>query len=207
MTDAGADRASEKEDLADRFLHAWRRPPGRIFHGAVAAVALVTVIGATDPGLNGWALFAIFGWVTVVVVWLGRVALFGLALARKRAEGRVASFLLGPLIAVLAFAVVSGDIPLRARWAVGRSAFEDYIERPDVRPFSPESVRFDARERLGTYEVRRIEQQGDDWYFETGQGFLFTDYGFAFLPRGPEQQSPYLYQHLDGPWYVYSYSD
>jgi hypothetical protein len=90
-----------------------------------------------------------------VLVWLARAVYFIDARRRGQSEGQARRFLVAPLGGMLVLALLFLDAPLRARWALSRSAFEDVVEAPGQR--GP----VDQSQRIGLYQIRRVSRVGD----------------------------------------------
>lgn len=92
------------------------------------------------------------------------------------------------------------ELPLLARFAVARPAFERVIiERGEAGPGAP------CPAWIGSYRISGCRTVGSVTYFTERDGGFLDSVGFAYLPEGPEAAPPsstsITYGQLRGPWY------
>ena len=187
------------------------------FCGFTLVVAAAIVWSSTTPGTEmSAAVAALLGMLLVGLGWL----VLGAASALNAARGRPlpAPWALGlvPLILVVAIVVSLTSLPMRARFAFGRGALEDYATRvadeagasADV-PISQiprgseewDLLHPDPPGRLGGYTVSSVEVRADGVYLGVEEGWS----GFAWLPDGPPSSGVVSgsYRSLGGDWYAF----
>jgi len=172
-------------------------PPGRIFLSVLGAVGLLTCAAISAPG--GYFLVALvtaLAWCALGTIW--GVWLLVAVLQRAGREGlrrRWRQWLSVPAIALLVFANVALDAPLRMRLALSEPA----LRAAAVAVASGESMRPGW---YGLFELTTMERFPGGARFQVrSTGFLEVG-GFAYSPGAPP---PVLgsdrYEHLTGPWY------
>ncbi|MFI7284618.1 hypothetical protein ACIBOV_30605 [Micromonospora chersina] len=165
-----------------------------------------------------WA-FSVPGFVFLLV--LGLVHVLGLAavvwvvLVVMGIQRRQWSwwFLPAPVVVVLALALVVEGVPLQARWAMSRSAFERVVATvPTTSPVGAEWSRVPVPSRIGAYRIEAAYPVPGGVVFYEANGYMTDDAGFAYLPDGPTSdletpdfESP-AFKHLGGPWYSWTAS-
>ncbi len=180
------------------------------FHVILGVLLGIVLAAASGPEFALWGFLAVLAIGLCIFVW-GVVAL-GTVVRRLRGirTGRLWWFAIAPVAGVMVLGMLSTDLPLQLRWAVGRGDFEKVAETA-----APNLTRSQVRDMggsrtIGTYPVSRVYQQGDAVIFRTGAGF--ADTGFAYLPTGafPELEngnfeSPH-FSSIGGDWYTWSAS-
>jgi hypothetical protein len=142
------------------------------------------------------------------VVWGVRLVAYALARRRGRAEGRARWFLIAPAAGVLALTLILADVPLRARWYIGRSDFEAVVDEA----MEDEDYSSIESQRIGLYNITYVYRQAEAVIFYERTGVLSDDAGFAYLPNGPfpELENGGFerpeFRHLGGPWYAWTAS-
>lgn len=163
------------------------------------AAATVLTVAATFPrghfelALWGIGLFGLAG-----VAWLVSGVL---ALAVRRFN---VALLLPPVLFALMVGLDRSDLPLRARFAVARPAFENAVAaRGEAGPGAP------CPRRIASYGIGPCVTEGSITRFYTGGGFLDA-VGFAYAPDGVPAstggEGSVDYELLTGPWYTFSQS-
>jgi hypothetical protein len=148
------------------------------------------------------------GSLLVALVGFGVLLLTGAAwLVLVITDVAVSRFLLAATAAAVMVIVVGGsavaariELPLMARFALDRSAFEDVVAaRGEVGPDAP------CPSRIGTYRISACRTIGSDTYFTERDGGFLDSVGFVYLPEGPPADPPtstsITYSQLRGPWY------
>ena len=145
------------------------------------------------------------GLVAVVLVGLTGLAWFILAIT-ELAWRRIP---LAVTLTVVPLLVIGGagfaariELPLLARFAVSRSAFDQVIaDRGEVGPGAP------CPSRIGSYRIRSCRTIGSDTYFTERDGGFLNSVGFVYLPEGaptgPPTTTSITYAQLRGPWYTF----
>lgn len=192
----------------------FRRPPGLVFH-AVLVVALLLVLDAwSGPGVQLLlVVLLLYLCGATVLVWLVRLATFGWAGAHGRAEGRARRFLVAPIAGVLFLALLYTSVPLRFRWFVSRDDFESALDLAPPPTSKRRVVTFELPDRIGSYDIRLAQRQGDAviFYDDVGSG-LVDEAGFAYFPTGPfPELSGVVFENpqfrsLGGHWYAWTAS-
>ena len=167
--------------------------------------AVVSGIGATGtaavadsfPGGHFTvALFAVALFGLTTVAWLVAAVL---AVAARRFDPVL---VVPPVLLGLVIGVGLTDLPLRARFAVARPAFEEAVAaRGEAGSDAP------CPERVGTFRIFWCSTDGSITHFYTSGGFLDA-VGFAYAPDGVPADS-YLegamsYDLLRTSWYTFS---
>lgn len=169
----------------------------------VAVAVLVWDVSVPGGGFL-FALLAGCGLLALAAAWLVRA----LAHARARMSGGqerrgswrdVARFMVCPLALAAVWAAVAADVPLEARWALSRGAFEDVVDEPGA----------EGAGRLGLYSVDRVEREGSGTTFRvSGAGGMSGEAGFSYLPDGTRSAAVDRgYEPLGGPWYWWATAD
>jgi hypothetical protein len=176
------------------------RPPGVAFHLALAVPLVVLLVAGSVPaGDFGIAVLGVLALMVAGVTWLLRGIAYVDARRRGRAQGDPRWFLVGPAVAALTAVVAAVELPLQARWALSRNAFEDALQETPV----------EADGRIGLYDVSSVRAHGDATVFHVAaSGFMFESGGFAHIPD-PAAERPDLaertdYHHLSGDWYWFT---
>ncbi len=185
-------------------------PPRWVFHGVMAVAMAGFLYAVSFPGIA----FFLAGGTTLVllavaILWLVKV--LGYWSGRRRGEegSHGLRLLVAPLCGAILVISVWMDAPLRTRWAVSRTAFENLVKEVDSGRGGTERVPYG---RIGLYQISHIDpvEGGILFYEETGN--LFDDAGFAYLPQGP---SPSLangsfenpqWRALGNDWYAWTAS-
>ena len=145
------------------------------------------------------ALFAVAVFGLTTVAWLVAAVL---ALAARRFDPVL---VVPPVLLALVVGVGLTDLPLRARFAAARPAFEEAVAaRGEAGSGAP------CPERAGTYRVLDCETEESITHFYTAGGFL-DSVGFAYapdgVPAGPGSgDEAVYYELLVFPWYTFSRS-
>lgn len=174
-------------------------------------LAIAVVIGA-------WSAAATIAWAASypsadLVVGFGAVvlvALTGLAwLVVTISEVVLRGFALAMALTVMALIFIGGagiaariELPLLARFALARSAFDQVIaDRGEAGPDAPCPL------WIGSYRIRSCRTIGSDTYFHARNGGFLDSVGFVYLPEGepvdPPSDTSITYVQLRGPWYSY----
>lgn len=179
---------------------------------------VLNVVASIAAACLLWA-FSVPGFVFLLV--LGLVHVLGLAavawivlvvmgIRRRRWSWW---FLPAPVVVVLALALVVEGVPLQARWAMSRSAFERVVATlPTTSPVDAEWSRVPVPSRIGAYRIEAAYPVPGGVVFYEANGYMIDDAGFAYLPDGPtpdletaDFESP-AFKHLGGPWYSWTAS-
>jgi hypothetical protein len=120
----------EREELPPNEWFLWRRAPGALFHVAVGLLALSLLWVHSEPGVDllPWLTVVLLGCL-LVLVWAVRLLTFLLALTRGRSAGSALAWLAAPAVGVVVVVLVVAGIPLQARWAISRPAFDAVVEQ------------------------------------------------------------------------------
>lgn len=195
----------------------WLRPPGWILHLIHLAATVMLLASTSVPGSMFDLAIASSALLSCTsLVWAGRTVLYGIARIRGRASGRAASLLVVPLVWLVAAGLIVADVPLRARWALSRGAFEDAVA--DIGPADRDGAvsgdwhAVDVPGRIGLYDITAAYTVDEGVIFYEPNGAFIDDAGFAYLPGGPSDalengrfEMP-TYRHLGGDWYAWTAS-
>lgn len=180
---------------------------------AVLAAAVgggMVVWAASLPGSSILLLAGAFwAWVAAGLLWVG-LAVFRLGDHLRSRRPRPWWGIVAPVvIVVVSVGLTAVDAPLRARWAVSRSAFAAAADDTDRGSEADPVV---VPDRLGTYRVSGAHVLDGGLFFTTeGGGGLMSAEGFAHLPDGPSERHRTQYEGVtfralgDG-WYAWSAS-
>ena len=141
-------------------------------------------------------------WFVLAIVWTGWViyiaALHRLAFSRRE----VVRLLWAPLLGVIAVAVVESGVAFDARYAASKGAMNTVAREISAGSRSPQGI-----QRIGLWDVEKVERvRGGMRFLVDGTGFL-DPVGFAYSPRGkPPIIGEDFYEHLDGPWWIWTES-
>lgn len=181
----------------------FQRPPGRVFHAVLVLLGLVLLWAWSFPGFH-FVLIVLF-WPTLLAaaVWVIRGLTYLRAIERGTGAGTSRWFAVAPVGALLLLAIVVADLPLRARWATSRSAFDRAVD--DTLPVGSER-------RIGSFTITTIRRvEGGVLFYEKAGSFM-DDAGFAYLPGGPTPdlasgslENP-RWNDLGGGWYAFTAS-
>jgi hypothetical protein len=167
----------------------------------------VSLVLFSDPGGDfvaayAWVLFS----VAMFVAWL---VLLGITYQVARAShwsvprriGLMVGYMLPlPIAVVILVALLSNQIPMKARFALSEPALNDYVRT------HTDTGLDDKTERAGLYKIDFTYQREGCLILETA-GANFTSTGFAYctgdLPDEPDQASIEM-DHLTGNWWTYS---
>jgi hypothetical protein len=176
-------------------------------HGVVIIAGGMCLWSESVPGVVLWAWLLGHGLLLLTgALWLVLVVMD----VMRRGSWPRAVFLVAPLLVSLTFVALVAQLPLKARWAADRSAFDSSV-RPGL-PGGLEGVR-----RIGSmpaigYEITSVWRVPEGVLFKEANGSFFDDAGFAYLPNGPsvdmdqpDFESP-TFTHLGGPWYSWTAS-
>ncbi|MER6509173.1 hypothetical protein ABT158_20275 [Nonomuraea sp. NPDC001636] len=140
------------------------------------------------------------GWVLFGVPWL---VMLGGALFRRggavelRRQWRF--WVVPPLVAALAEALVYVGAPVRVRFELSRGSLEHLAQTVSAGT-PPEEQRW-----IGLYPVKYLEGSRGAFGFMIKDAGFFGSYGFAWSSNGePDIDAPGSYRHFDGRWYVWS---
>lgn len=166
---------------------------------AVAGATALTLAATYPRGHFEWALWGVGLFGLGVVAWLVSGVL---ALAVRRFS---VALLLPPVLFGLMVGVDRTDLPLRARFAAARPAFEDAIAaRGEAGPGAP------CPDRIGSYQVSSCVTEESITRFTTAGGLL-DSVGFAYAPDGVPAstgggEGSVDYDLLTRSWYTFSQS-
>jgi hypothetical protein len=197
----GATEDVTEEELAEFDTPFYRLPIGWIFHTAVVIMAALLVWSVSGPGFASvLGAAAAFSVVVLGAVWLFRALIYFAAGGRQ-----VRSFVLTPLVVVIAAVLVLSPWPAQARWAASRTAFDRLAA--DVAAGRPTAV----PGFVGLYRLDRVQPVPGGWVVSESVGNSpFDDAGFAYLPGGPTYDagrafgSNPQFRHLAGSWYSWT---
>jgi len=181
------------------------RAPWWALHIVTLAAAACLLWAFSVPGFS---FFLVFGAVPVLglagLAWVVWVVMFGVH--RRRWSW---SFLPAPMIVALVLALLAAGVPLQARWAMSRGAFEQAVA---TLPAGEDWYLVPAPSTIGSYRIIAAYHVPGGVVFQEANGNLFDDAGFAYLPEGPTPalengsfESP-VFQHLGGAWYRWTAS-
>jgi hypothetical protein len=126
-------------------------------------------------------------------------------------------YLFAPIAAAVLVGVVWADAPLRFRFELSRSSFDDAVARlPRGRRVDPTDEsnwkHLGGRRRIGLFQIMYAERVGEILLFFEETGDFLDDAGFAHLPHGPDPRlgNGYFenpqFTHLTGHWYSFTSS-
>ncbi len=148
-------------------------------------------------GAYTWGLLAVGLALVAAAVWLSLGVLC--VLARRFHPALVVPILIG----AVGLVAVRFDLPLRARFAVARPAFERVIlDRGDGGPEGP------CPGWVGSYRIQDCTTTGTVTLFRERDGGFLNGVGFAYAPDGhPALTAPeggaWLFTQLDGSWFTF----
>jgi hypothetical protein len=175
------------------------RSPG---HLVPVGAAAATLFLASAPGGDD-SFFLGLVWVPSACVWLAWMLWRSGGLKDgARVDGRsIVAWLVGPALAVLALTFAVLGLPLAARFALSRAAFEADA-RAALAASGPQQTPRPAY-WLGLYRVRRSVESGEVWYSVSGAGGVFGWGGFGYSPPGVAREDPWGRRDLGGGWFVW----
>jgi hypothetical protein len=157
--------------------------------------------------------FFLFAMASLVLGCFALLWILKLLAAVQRRDRAWIWFAVAPMCGVAVLALLVADVPLQARWALSRGAFEDVAESA-IAPAGGSSswAEVNVPERIGLYDVVSAVRVPQGVIFWEATGNFMDDAGFAYLPDGPAEveangsfESP-RFHHLDGPWYTWTAS-
>lgn len=174
-------------------------------------LAIAVVIGAWSAAATiAWAASYPSADLAVGFVAVVLVALTGLAwLVVTISEVVLRRFALAVTLTVTAGLIIGGagiaariELPLLARFALARSAFDQVIaDRGEAGPDAP------CPRWIGSYRILSCRTIGSDTSFHARDGGFLDSVGFVYLPEGvpvdPPSDTSITYVQLRGPWYSY----
>jgi hypothetical protein len=199
----------ERERPADLDAEVvWSQTP--LMVGLLALIpATLTIAAASVPGFSICsALLADALWAFLALGWIAAILVS--QRSRKNRAGRWMpwSWAIAPAILLLTVIVAASGVPLNARFALSRPAFEQLPNR---------ALSNEVTASAGMYEVCCFERTNFGYQFGVSEG-LNVVWGFAFspdgAPPGPDidsggdtnlQEGDNAYRHLDGPWYIWEF--
>ena len=153
--------------------------------------------------LLAWLLLAGYGALRLFL----RVVL-GMSYGVKlRGHKELAGWLVPPLLAVLAVAIVTNDVPFKLAFSASRAELETFAKSSINLPTPPPQFA-GVYSRVGWYTVgppEPLTAVGGVRFAVKDVGFISTA-GFAYLPVGPPRvnMDGAFYRHLEGRWYWYN---
>ncbi|MGW6913362.1 hypothetical protein ACWGB8_06000 [Kitasatospora sp. NPDC054939] len=111
---------------------------------------------------------------------------------------------MAPLVFAAAAVLVHVDVPQEARFAVGRSAMTSFADQALAEV--ARGGRLPQPERVGTYQVSKVEAVGTGLRLSVRNSGMFELTGFAYLPDGPpaDSRGGVTYTRRSGPWYTWT---
>ena len=162
-----------------------------LFTGAIGLASLLTLFEVSTPGLSVWALALALYWLALAIAWSW---MLGPGPGRRG----WAPWMFVPLVLVLGTVLlVKADAPLRVRFALSEPSLERYAR----------SVRndYDSDRWWGLYFVDDVEKiPGGARFMVTDLTMDWKSYGFAYSPDRVPDPEEGNYEHLKGPWYIWS---
>lgn len=155
--------------------------------------------------LVAW-LIAFAGGLVLGLVWL--CLCIGWLWERRgatKAEAQVRWFLVAPAMVLVALVLAIGQVPLKARWAVSRSSFQDAAHQAlEGRPDGLAT----EQQRIGAYWVNDVQVSDGIVFFVIGDGW-WAENGFVYVSdEAPDPQRARAAHGLDEPlgdgWFTYS---
>lgn len=187
----------------------WDGPPSWPWHVALA-IALVTYSWSRSyPGLalGAWGLSI----AVTVLLGLGWFAWL-LAWVRRTDHERAWRWGVAPVMVIVSVALTVSDVPLRVRFELDRSEFDELVDELEPAGSIDEWISLDVPDRIGSYDITMGYQVGSNVILYERNGALFDDAGFAHLPDGPDQrlgnsgfEAP-SFRSLGGDWYAWTAS-
>ncbi|WP_141715208.1 hypothetical protein [Micromonospora rhizosphaerae] len=117
-----------------------------------------------------------------------------------------------PAMAVVVLALLVTGVPLRARWALSRDAFETVVAELPQRRSATGFDRVRVPATVGSYRITTAYLVPGGVVFYEENGAFFDDAGFAYLPDGPTAslangsfESP-VFRPLGAGWYRWTAS-
>lgn len=180
----GAITSSAAHEGLGWWSRLWRGPPRWWFHVVLVPPTGWLLWSTTLPGTELGALVLSLGALLVLALSWGVRVLTYAAYPDRRPRSR-RWVLVAPALALAVMTALVVDLPLRARWALSRSAFEDAADRAGRSGQAPEQL----LGPIGSYDVIAIEVVDGAVFFHVLGGGLVDDCGFARLPDGrvPDQ--------------------
>jgi len=190
---------------ASRRPALWQRPPGLVFHLSLLLPAALLLLGPSYPSnasniaaTPNLTRFATVVSAPFVAVWVVRIATYLWALRNRCSAGSASWLLLAPAVLVIVVATAATDLPLRARFALSRSAFESVVaDSPvstrSISTSSPTAESIDMlitspddghTRRVGAYEVNSAYRYRGATVFEVMFQYC-PSAGFVYVPSGP----------------------
>jgi hypothetical protein len=121
-------------------------------------------------------------------------------------------FLVAPVLGMTLVGLYGTSVPLRARWAISKGAFERVALTAPPPTTTYDWQSFDVPRRIGAYRITSAARVRDALIFHEKNGAFFDDAGFAYLPSGPFSQlengsfeAPEFLSLGDG-WYAWTAS-
>ncbi|MEZ5282505.1 MAG: hypothetical protein R2770_18760 [Acidimicrobiales bacterium] len=179
----------------------WEKPPSWVFHLALAVPLVYVLWRYTLPGaVFGGELFWIGLMLPMGVGWLGWLIIWSANTPRQQAW----RWGIAPAMVIASATLAVSDVPLRVRFELNRSDFDEIVE--GLEPAAP----LELPDRVGTYEITGGFRSGANVIlYERNGGTLLNDGGFAYLPHGPDDslenddfESPKFWS-LGGGWYAW----
>lgn len=188
-------------------------PPARrsrvadwLFYSLVALACLGLLYVASLPGSPLiWLLPALGLWLAVGIVWLVRL------ISAIQRRSFTPSLVIAPLVVLVLVALFLSPLPLQARFALSRSAFEQA-----VRSLPENQAEGGSLGMVGTYRISEWTRTGDGVLFYSASGTGLVDQaGFAYSPNGvpkalTNSDDPGFevlgWQDLGGGWYSWQAS-
>jgi hypothetical protein len=179
-----------------------------VFHAVVAVAAGCLLWAFSVPGISVLlAAGAVLVLGLATLLWAAGVEAF-----RLRGTRSSWWFLVTPAMGVMVVALLYAGLPLQARWALSRDAFEAVVDDLPEAPVGTEWTRLTVPGRLGAFRITAAYRVPGGAVFYEANGSLFDDAGFAYLPGGPNPslengsfESP-AFKHLGGGWYSWTAS-
>jgi hypothetical protein len=189
-----------------------RRPPGRPLILVTVGIGLVTAWAVSVPGsyfftgltsMLVWLALALAGFVRLVLAFIDPAS-------RTDIRRHWVRWVAMPAIAALTVAMVVTSAPLWLRFGLSRGGMTTYARSVvDTVPGTTDEAApiADAPSRLGLFSVDRAEViPGGMRFIVSGAGFI-DPAGFAYSPNGvPPFIGEDTYEHLSGPWYLWTES-
>jgi hypothetical protein len=177
-----------------------------VFYSLLVLACLGLLYVASLPGLPLiWLTPVLALWIVVGIVWLVRL------ISAIQRRSLTASLVIAPLVALVVAALFLSPLPLQARFALSRSAFDQTVQSLPVNQGAGGSLGL-----VGTYRIEQWSRAADGVLFDQASGTGVGDRaGFAYLPKGvpqtwiePDEAGVHVigWQDLGGGWYSWQMS-
>ena len=188
------------------FWETFARRPSIVELVGSGLISLVILVATSN---TGWDILAFTLTFLAVLALVGLWCLHWVMGLVARARGTLRSALTArewlawavlPILLFASFVQLRLDLSLRLRFALSRSAFEEYDRGAIEGEPGPEG--------LGLYSVERVQFLFGRPHITTNSSLFSTSSGFVRWPdRPPRERGELRYHRLWGDWYTFYWSD